>query len=285
MRKLRVGLKASPAAAAIFANSPFAEGAVTGRKSERTEVWLHTDRNRTGLLPMMLGLKPFDRSLTWEAARGTEIVVVPLDAPASPKRFFVDAFWTWHVGNAFERDGRIVVDVVRYDDFAASNAWLSKIVDGAVDADTDGFLARAVIDPKAESIAFERLRDRTGEFPRVAPHVEAASHQTLYWTEHSTKAVGHYGPPDTVVRLDVETGDVDAFTFGGGHKPSEAVFAPRPGGEGERDGWLITQVYDPGAHATYWAVLDAAHVSDGPVATAHMDHHVPLSFHGTWVPR
>ncbi|MEZ4440362.1 MAG: glutamate-cysteine ligase family protein [Polyangiaceae bacterium] len=55
MRKLRVGLKASPAAAAIFANSPFAEGAVTGRKSERTEVWLHTDRNRTGLLPMMLG--------------------------------------------------------------------------------------------------------------------------------------------------------------------------------------------------------------------------------------
>lgn len=238
------------------------------------------------LLPMMLGLKAFDRSLVWEAARGTEVIVIPLDAPASPKRFFVDPFWTWHVGNAFERgDGTIALDVVRYDDFASSNEWLSHVASGDVARDTDGWLARAVIDPKAESIAFERLRDRTGEFPRVAPGVDARRHGTLYWTEHSSKEVGRFGPPDTVVALDVESGAVDAYAFEGGHKPSEAVFAPRPGGDGERDGWLITQVYDPDAHATYWAVLDAARVSEGPVATAHLDHHVPLSFHGAWWPR
>lgn len=238
------------------------------------------------LLPMMLGLKAFDRSLVWDAARGTEVIVVPLDAPASPKRFFVPAFWTWHVGNAFEPgDGTIVLDVVRYDDFASSNDWLSRVASGEVNADTDGALARATIDPKAEAVTFAPLRPRTGEFPRIDPRRDAARHEVLYWTEHSTKEVGHYGPPDTVVAVDLANGDADAFTFADGHKPSEAVFAPRPGGTGERDGWLITQVYDPDAHATYWAVLDASRVSEGPIATAHLDHHVPLNFHGAWAPR
>lgn len=54
MRKLRVGLRASPIAAAIFANSPFVEGKITGHQSERTLVWTDTDRYRTGLLPAML---------------------------------------------------------------------------------------------------------------------------------------------------------------------------------------------------------------------------------------
>jgi glutamate--cysteine ligase len=51
LRKLRVSLKLSPIAAAIFANSPFAEGRVTGNKSERALVWLDTDNQRTGLVP------------------------------------------------------------------------------------------------------------------------------------------------------------------------------------------------------------------------------------------
>ncbi|MBX3270186.1 MAG: carotenoid oxygenase family protein [Sandaracinaceae bacterium] len=237
------------------------------------------------LLPMMFGLRAFDQSLEWLAGRGTEVIVVPLDAPGSPRRFFVDPFWTWHVGNAFEvGDGTIALDVVRYRDFPSSNEWLSRIVSGSVDADTDGYLARAIVDPKRESVAFTPLRPRTGEFPRVAPRADGRRHGVLYWTEHSSREVGRYGPPDTVARVEPDTGELDAFTFADGHKPSEAVFAPRPGGDGERDGWLITQVYDPGAHATYWAVLDAAHVSDGPIATAHLDHHVPLSFHGAWWP-
>lgn len=54
MHKLRVALKASPIAAAIFASSPFVEGKISGHKSERTLVWTDTDRHRTGLLPRMM---------------------------------------------------------------------------------------------------------------------------------------------------------------------------------------------------------------------------------------
>jgi glutamate--cysteine ligase len=49
-RKLRVSLAISPVITAMFANSPFVEGRVTG-KSERAAVWLDVDPDRTGMLP------------------------------------------------------------------------------------------------------------------------------------------------------------------------------------------------------------------------------------------
>ena len=49
--KLRVGLALQPTMVALFANSPFSEGRLTGRLSERSEIWRHTDAARTGMLP------------------------------------------------------------------------------------------------------------------------------------------------------------------------------------------------------------------------------------------
>lgn len=240
---------------------------------------------RLQLLPTLLGRRAFVDSLVWDHARGTEVILVPLDAPASARRFRVPAFWAWHFGNAFERDGQIVVDLVRYRDFPTSAAWLAGIARREMQVDgADGILGRAVIDPKRESLEFTPLRSRTGEFPRVAPEREARSARVVYWTEHSNPDVGRSGPPDTVVRVDVERGDADAFTFPEGQYPSEAVFAPRPGSEREDDGWLIASVYDARRHRTSWAVLDAARPSRGPIATAHMRQHVPLTFHGVWKP-
>ena len=53
MRKLRVGLKLSPLSTAMFANSPFVEGKLTGERSHRARVWLDVDPDRQGLLPQL----------------------------------------------------------------------------------------------------------------------------------------------------------------------------------------------------------------------------------------
>jgi all-trans-8'-apo-beta-carotenal 15,15'-oxygenase len=239
---------------------------------------------RLKLLPMLLGRKSFAECLTWEPDRGTEVIVVPLDAPSSPVRFRAEPFWAWHVGNAFERDGRIVIDLVRYRDYPSSGEWLAGMLSAGPGMDADGLLTRTVVDPRARTVRHETLRDRTGEFPRVAPGRDGRAVRQLYWAEHATPEVGRHGPPDTVVRVDAETGATDRYRFAAGHWPSEAVFAPRPGASGEDEGWLLTQVYDATSDTSYFAILDAARVSDGPVATAHLDHHVPLSFHGQWRP-
>jgi glutamate--cysteine ligase len=54
MRKMRVALRLAPLNAALFANSPFFEGARFGGKSYRAKVWLDVDNSRAGLVPALL---------------------------------------------------------------------------------------------------------------------------------------------------------------------------------------------------------------------------------------
>ncbi len=51
VKKLRVSLALQPLATALFANSPFTEGRLNGRLSERSQIWLDTDNQRAGMLP------------------------------------------------------------------------------------------------------------------------------------------------------------------------------------------------------------------------------------------
>jgi len=54
LRKLRVSLRISPIITALFANSPFVEGADSGDLSARARVWLDVDPDRSGLLPFAM---------------------------------------------------------------------------------------------------------------------------------------------------------------------------------------------------------------------------------------
>jgi glutamate--cysteine ligase len=51
VRKLRVSLALQPIATAIFANSPFLHGKPNGFLTMRSEIWRHTDNDRTGMIP------------------------------------------------------------------------------------------------------------------------------------------------------------------------------------------------------------------------------------------
>lgn len=71
MRKLRVSSKLAPVTTAVFANSPFVEGKITGEVSRRARVWLDVDPDRTGLVPS-----------TWREGAGfEEYVEWALDCP------------------------------------------------------------------------------------------------------------------------------------------------------------------------------------------------------------
>jgi glutamate--cysteine ligase len=51
VKKLRVALALQPVATALFASSPFFDGALNGHKSWRSRIWRGLDNSRTGMLP------------------------------------------------------------------------------------------------------------------------------------------------------------------------------------------------------------------------------------------
>lgn len=234
------------------------------------------------LVRVLFGRTSFAGAMRWNASRGSEVIVVPLDAPESVTRFEVDPFWIWHVGNAFDRGSEIVVDAVRYPSFETTARWIDGVMHGTP-GPLDGALARLVIDPRRATMRWDALRTRTGEFPRVAPSDDARPHRILYLLEHSSAEAARRGPPDVLVKLDLDRGTADEHRFARHEWPSEGVFVPRdPRARAPEDGWVISLVYDARTHRSAWWVFDANRVGDGPIARAHLPHHVPLGFHGAW---
>ncbi len=53
IKKMRVSLALQPIVTALFANSPFVDGAPSGYLSFRSHIWLNTDNARAGMLPFV----------------------------------------------------------------------------------------------------------------------------------------------------------------------------------------------------------------------------------------
>lgn len=217
-------------------------------------------------------------SAKWKPSRGVEVVVVPLDAPRELVRFHVDAFHMEHVVNAFERDGRIVIEHVDYADPWGLEGFVAGLVDGEVRAPLKSRLRRVEIDPRRKSLTAETLADRALELPRISPRVEARPHRYAY-------LVGAAGQLfDGLLKWDTSRGTFESWTPGEGLYPSEAVFVPRPEAAEEDDGHLLTMVLDAQKRASHLAILDARRLEGGPVARLHFDHAIPFGFHGAWSP-
>ncbi len=91
VKKLRVSLALQPLATALFASSPFTEGALNGMQSMRSEIWRDTDKARSGMLAFA-----FDEAMSYES-----YVDWALDVPM----YFVKRGPTYHdVSGASFRD-------------------------------------------------------------------------------------------------------------------------------------------------------------------------------------
>ena len=73
VKKMRVGLALQPIATALFANSPFTEGKPNGFLSWRSEIWLDTDADRTGMTALRLRGRLRLRALRRLGARRADV--------------------------------------------------------------------------------------------------------------------------------------------------------------------------------------------------------------------
>ena len=56
----------------------------------------------------------------------------------------------------------------------------------------------------------------------------------------------------------------------------EPIFVPRPQSSAEDDGWILAPVFRSATSTTDLVILDAQNLSQGPIATIHLPHHIPI---------
>ncbi|MDP9151254.1 MAG: carotenoid oxygenase family protein [Myxococcota bacterium] len=238
---------------------------------------------RVRVLPLMCNALPFWKCLDWSPAHGSELLLVPIDAPERVTRITMPAFFAFHFANAYETRRGVVVDLPCSEDFEHLGRWLSGVARGDAEAMPDNTMRRLVADPQRRSVSLEPIDDAVGEMPRVSPLVQGEPHRFVYHAAFRTGARG--GMPDLLRKLDVHARRGEAIDLGADTYPSEAVVVPRAGGGSEDAAYLLTLVYDGSTHTSHVAILDAALPASPPLARVHFDHHVPFTFHGSWAGR
>lgn len=228
-----------------------------------------------------LGLRPFDEALSYRPELGTTIVLVPRGGGPGT-RMETDALFHFHVTNAYEHGANTVVDIVAHNADGGWMQWenhLRRFRDNPGPA-FGGTLTRLTIDPAAGKVTHEQLNDRGCEFPQLDPRRITREHRFSYLAEASRSG----GDPDSIATVDHRTGNTSRYTVPDGNTICEPLFAPRttPGNEG--DGWLLTLEHEPLHRRSRLTILRADRPDDGPIATAPLEHHVPMTFHGTYVP-
>lgn len=216
--------------------------------------------------------------LQWRPGLGTRIGLIPIDGDGATVWLDADAFFVFHFANGFERGGHILIDYVRHDSFAVGYAPLTQNVPT---------LHRMDIDLASRAIRDVQISDMVTEFPRINDGLEALPTRYVFLpTRTDTLKLPH--PPsatfNAMVKADTETGTLVHHDFGN-RIAGEAVFIPRPGGNGEDDGYLAVFAFDPVNQTSDFVVLDAARIDADPVAVVRLPQRIPQGLHGNWIPK
>lgn len=205
-----------------------------------------------------------DMPYRWDDTYGARLGVLRRDDPFGEVRWFeIDPCYVFHVANAYETDGRIVLQAVRYPEL-----WRDS---GGFDA--DGVLWSWTIDLAGGTVSERQLDDRAVEFPRIDDRLAGLA------ARYSVSVGDH-----RLVRYDLRDGSASEHVFGDADGPGEAVFVPAASGPAdETNGWYLAYVYDAARDGSDLVILDAADIPAPPVAKIHLPQRVPYGFHGNWI--
>ncbi|MEM7274509.1 MAG: carotenoid oxygenase family protein [Actinomycetota bacterium] len=218
----------------------------------------------------------------WQDDRQCRVGLLPRDAVDASGIIWcdVDPCALFHPLNAYDdADGNVVIDFCRYES-------MFKHDHHGPFGDLAPTLDRWTINPTTRAVAEERVDDRCHEFPRHDPRVGLKQHRYGYTSEVRPGAPMLHG---ATFKTDYSTGTVTTHDHGQGRGGAEPIFIPKAGSVAEDDGWLITLVHDlnggqAGGLGAELCILDANDLSEPPVATITLPAHVPVGFHGNWVP-
>lgn len=225
------------------------------------------------LLP---GQGGFIDNYDWKPARGTRFLVVRRDSGELVEELPVPPFFTFHTANAFERSGptgaeELIVDLVAYDDASAITDLSMGVLREGNGGFPSGELRRYRLPLGGGDASFDRLADDV-EMPRFSPEVH------MQPSEHVFAQSTEMRDGNALVRVDVTTGESRRWEEPGVFS-GEPVFVPRPDGDAEADGVVLSLCLDTAAERSFLLVLDGELLE---LARAPLPHVVPFGFHGEY---
>jgi carotenoid cleavage dioxygenase-like enzyme len=215
--------------------------------------------------------------VAWEKDRASFLGVLPKGGAGSDINWIEFAgCWGSHTMNAYERDGVLLCDVIRY-----PRAMLFPDPDGSWPTGLEfPALHRWTVDPAARTVAQRRFDTANGEMPVMDMRFRGRPYRHGYSAGWSGAVRGL----DAIHHYNWETGGRRSYVPGEGCLVQEPVFVPTGPTAGEGEGYLLALVYRGAEHRSDLVVLNAQAIDEAPIATVVLPHRIVTGLHGAWRP-
>jgi len=191
-----------------------------------------------------------------------------------------------HFGNAFERNGDLIVDACAFESFEFGNEFgyvgPDRLFDPSLpDARGPQSLYRITIPADSDTATWEKLTPHGVDFPRFHPDHEGRETPFLFGA--TRKDTRYSDPFDSIIGIDLRTPTRSAqlWTAPEGTFVGEPLFAPDV--DHADRGHILALLSDGLGERTTLAIFKATALAEGPVASVPLPL-LPVAFHGEWDP-
>jgi carotenoid cleavage dioxygenase-like enzyme len=228
------------------------------------------------LLELFEGKKPIVDCLHWTPQRGTRFLIVEKQSGKLEKVFETDSFFSFHLINAFEKQGDIFIDVCAMKSVKLQSLSVDHMGSMTFNRSAQPVMLRYHLSRESSVAKAERLSEEYLEFPGI--HYKWSNAQDYHYAYGiSTNRKRPENVENQLIKVDTRNGKTMVWTQEG-HYPGEPVFAPSPAAKSEDDGVILSVVCNGNAGHSYLLVLNADTFEE--IGRAEVPHHIPYGFHG-----
>lgn len=238
-----------------------------------------------GALRMLAGLDTVINAVEWDREREPVLYLIPRKASGPVRKIQLPGpTFVVHFGNAFERDGAVIVDACVFSYFEFGQEFGFRGPDKSFDpfhpaSRRPQLFHRITADPVRGVSSWRRLAGFGADFPRVDSRREGQDVPAVFAAARTNPELGD--PFDGIFRVDLRDLDrpPELWTVPPGSFAGEPVFAPDP--DREDGGYVLSIVSDGTSRESILTVFDAGNLPKGPVASLRFPL-LPVAFHGDW---
>ena len=228
-----------------------------------------------GVAAPLFGTRPVSEAAEFRMNRPVQGIIVDLRKMEVVRQFELPPALIVHFGNSYEQGDEIVTNFIRSTD-VGNFSGLKDVF--KLERMLGAPLCQYRVNVRTGEINHEEFfHAPPGEFPTWDARETCYPTRWAYYVAPVDNGTPYFF--NAVVKLDTGTGNFQTRDFGADRYTSEALFVPRPEGQADDDGYLLSFVYDAKEHRTEIVILDARDL-DNEIAAVKLSHHVPFGFHG-----
>ena len=233
-------------------------------------------------LPFVMGQKGAAQCLKSNPKKKAKFFIIPRETGLfrgqSPIIIDAPEGFVFHHVNAYEKDSKIFLDSIFYDDFPSVGPD-ENFRDIDFDNYPEGKLKRSTIDLKKKTSALETISEQCCEFAMVNPRFLGLK-ASFSWMACTNQKLGN-APLQAIKKINLITKEELSWSAGKSGFVSEPIMVPSKNSSKEDEGFLFILLWNGSRRGSDLVILDSKDLKE--LAIYELPISIPHGLHGSWI--